>query len=74
MLCREFPPVVKVTNFKGGLFLWVELPEGVNARELLLKCLERNVAFAAGGSSYANGGRENTLRLNFSNMQEERIN
>ncbi|HYE83439.1 MAG TPA: PLP-dependent aminotransferase family protein [Clostridia bacterium] len=70
---EEFPTCIKVTNPKGGLFLWVELPEGMNARELLPKCLEKNVAFVAGGSSFANGGKENTLRLNFSNMQEDRI-
>ncbi len=70
---EEFPKDIKVTNPQGGLFLWVELPEGLNSRELLVKCLKNNVAFVPGGSFFANGGRENTMRLNYSNMQEERI-
>jgi DNA-binding transcriptional MocR family regulator len=31
------------------------------------------VAFVPGGSFFPNGGHENTMRLNFSNMPEERI-
>jgi len=70
---REFPPSVRYTRPKGGLFLWVELPEHVNARDVLEKCIERKVAFVPGGAFFPNGGHENTLRLNFSNMQEEQI-
>lgn len=70
---REFPPVVQFTRPQGGLFLWVVLPEQLNARDLLARCLERQVAFVPGGSFFPNGGRENTLRLNFSNMPEDRI-
>lgn len=68
-----FPEGIKVTNPQGGLFLWVELPDGMNSRDLLEKCLKNNVAFVPGGSFFANGGCENTMRLNYSNMQEERI-
>ena len=69
----EFPPGVSWTTPRGGLFLWATLPKGVSARELLVRALERNVAFVPGGSFFPNGGHENTLRLNFSNMPEERI-
>ena len=68
-----FPPGVSWTRPRGGLFLWVTLPGGVSAREALVRALERNVAFVPGGSFFPNGGHENTLRLNFSNMSEERI-
>jgi 2-aminoadipate transaminase len=68
-----FPPGVSWTRPRGGLFLWVTLPEGVSAREALVLALERNVAFVPGGSFFPNGGHENTLRLNFSNMPEDRI-
>lgn len=67
------PLGVRFTRPAGGLFLWVELPEGINARELLERCLELDVAFVPGGAFFANGGHENTLRLNFSAMPEERI-
>lgn len=70
---REMPAGVGFTRPQGGLFLWVELPAEIDARELLAVCLDRQVAFVPGGSFYPNGGHENTLRLNFSNMPPERI-
>ena len=58
----------------GGLFLWVELPGNVGRpRAPGRAALERNVAFVPGGSFFPNGGHENTLRLNFSNMPVDRI-
>jgi len=57
----------------GGLFLWCALPESCNARELLKIALEKKVAFVPGGGFFPNGGHENTMRLNFSNMPEARI-
>lgn len=70
---EEFPEEVKFTNPQGGLFTWVVLPEYMNARDLAVKALEKNVAFVPGGSFFPNGGNENTLRLNYSNMDEEKI-
>jgi Transcriptional regulators containing a DNA-binding HTH domain and an aminotransferase domain (MocR family) and their eukaryotic orthologs len=70
---EEFPPGVAFTRPQGGLFAWIELPAGVNARDVLVKSLEKNVAFVPGGSFFPNGGRENTFRINFSNMPEDRI-
>ncbi|NHN30339.1 hypothetical protein [Paenibacillus agricola] len=40
---------------------------------VLISCLEQNVAFVPGGSFYPNGGHENTIRLNYSNMDDARI-
>jgi len=70
---REFPKEVKFAKPQGGLFMWIELPNKINARDVLEKCLERNVAFVPGGSFFPNGGHENTFRINFSNMPNERI-
>lgn len=70
---EEFPPGVTFTRPQGGLFAWIELPADVNARDVLIKSLEKNVAFVPGGSFFPNGGRENTFRINFSNMPEDRI-
>jgi len=70
---EEFPEGVSFTYPEGGLFTWVVLPEYMNARELALKALEQNVAYVPGGSFFPNGGNENTFRLNYSNMNEEKI-
>lgn len=70
---EEFPKGVSWTYPEGGLFTWVMLPEHINARDLAVKVLEQDVAFVPGGAFFANGGQENAFRLNFSNMQEDRI-
>ena len=67
------PEGVSFTRPQGGLFLWGKLPERIKAIELLKRCLEQNVAFVPGDSFFPNGGVENTLRLNYSNMPEDRI-
>ena len=70
---EELPPQVSFSRPEGGLFLWVTLPEGIDASELFGKCLEENVAFVPGFPFYPNGGQRNALRLNYSNMPEEKI-
>lgn len=70
---KYFPKNVRYTRPEGGLFLWLELPEVINTTELLQKSLERNVAFVSGESFYAQNRKYNTLRLNFSCMDEEKI-
>ena len=76
-LKNNLPEGCVCTNPVGGLFTWVVLPESFNSeekmKELQMKCLEKNVAFVAGGSFFPNGGHENTLRLNYSCMPEEKI-
>ncbi|MBD3160950.1 MAG: aminotransferase class I/II-fold pyridoxal phosphate-dependent enzyme [Candidatus Eisenbacteria bacterium] len=72
-IAREFPEGIRHTRPRGGLFLWVELPAGADAKEILVRALDENVAFVPGGSFFPNGGGENTMRLNYSAMPEERI-
>ncbi len=45
----------------------------MDAREVLKECVERNVAYIPGGAFYPQGSHENTCRLNFSNMSEDKI-
>ncbi len=68
-----FPEEVKRTEPKGGLFLWVELPRQVSAKNLLPKAIESKVAYVYGTPFFPNQGGENCLRLNFSNASPEEI-
>jgi 2-aminoadipate transaminase len=70
---RHFPAAVKWNRPSGGMFLWVKLPEGSNARDLLTTCLERQVAFVPGQEFFPDGSGENTIRLNYSNASPENI-
>ncbi len=58
---------------QGGLFLWLRFQGGCDARELLKKCIGKDVAFVPGESFYANDPDRHTARLNYSNATEERI-
>jgi len=57
---------VRWTRPEGGMFVWVTLPEYVDARALLAKSLERKVAFVVGSAFHCDGSGTSTLRLNFS--------
>jgi len=67
------PENIRYNRPEGGLFTWAEMPEEVSARDVLIEAIEKKVAFVPGGAFYPNGGHENTLRLNFSNMPPEKI-
>jgi 2-aminoadipate transaminase len=61
------------TKPEGGLFLWVTLPESMNADELFYDAIEHNVAFVIGSAFDCTGLQKNTMRLNFSFPTEEEI-
>jgi 2-aminoadipate transaminase len=71
---EHMPAGVKWTHPEGGLFLWITLPETMSSVDLLQKSIEQKVAFVPGNSFYSCGGGENTMRLNFSYANPERIN
>ncbi len=73
---RHFPAQARWTRPKAGMFVWVELPQGVNTADLLWKAVEEEkVAFIPGTAFCAPGSAPatNCLRLNFSNCTPEMI-
>lgn len=70
---ETFPEGIEHTYPEGGLFTWVELPKHLDAKKIMEKCLEKDVAYVPGGSFFPNGGNQNTFRLNYSNMPEDKI-
>jgi len=68
-----FPEGIKWTEPEGGLFLWIELPKHMSAKDLLPKAIEMKVAYVYGQPFYPDGQGFNTLRLNFSNASHEDI-
>ncbi len=69
--------VMLAAHPKGGLFLWVTLPAGVDAKKLFEAALKLNVAFVPGDPFYAGNGFSEEgsrhLRLNFSNAKPDQI-
>jgi len=73
MIKKYFPQDVKYTKPEGGMFLWVTLPVGMSSMELFEAAIDENVAFVPGEAFYSENPEKNTLRLNFSNSDEKRI-
>jgi 2-aminoadipate transaminase len=80
-LAREMPVVagnadasVTWNSPAGGMFLWVRLPAGLNAVDLLPKAVEKNVAFVPGSPFYAANPDPRTLRLSFVTATVDQIN
>ncbi len=69
----SFPAGVTAIRPEGGLFVWVTLPEKLNAVDMLKTAIDRCVAYVPGTYFYADGGHLNTLRLNFSNSEADQI-
>ncbi|MCU0629815.1 MAG: PLP-dependent aminotransferase family protein [Methanoregulaceae archaeon] len=70
---ETFPPEVTFTRPDGGMFLWVTLPPGFSTMDLFNIAIKENVAFVPGDPFYTDGSGSNTMRLNYSNSDEERI-
>jgi len=77
-LRKHLPNSVRFTTPHGGMFVWLTLPDGMDAAHLLERALsEKNLAFVPGASFHAKngqgGGGENTLRLSFATHAPEVI-
>lgn len=70
---ESFPDGTRIVVPKGGLFIWLELPEGVNTLEMFDYVFQKNIAFVPGGFFSPDGSCWNTMRLNFSTSSEEKI-
>lgn len=57
----------------GGMFLWLRLPPGMDAAELLPLAVERGVAFVPGGPFHAQAADPRTLRLSYVTASTEQI-
>lgn len=70
-LKEYMPEGVTWTEPEGGLFLFVTLPEYMDAEKLFFEAIEEKVAFVLGTVFYCDGCGKNTMRLNFSFASKE---
>src|SRR5436190_13253889 len=70
---RHFPSQAEWTRPGGGLFIWATLPDFIDTTDLLARALQANVAFVPGEGAYMDGRGRNSMRLNFSGVDEDEI-
>ncbi len=73
LLEEHMPEGVKWTHPEGGLFLFLTMPEGFDAVKFYDVALEAGVAYVAGEFFHPDRSGKNTMRLNFSFMDQERM-
>ncbi|BCJ65483.1 PLP-dependent aminotransferase family protein [Polymorphospora rubra] len=61
------------TRPEGGLFVWANLPEGLDAKAMMPRAIAARVAYVPGTGFYADGSGSGNMRLNFSFPPPERI-
>ncbi|WP_170333913.1 PLP-dependent aminotransferase family protein [Ruegeria arenilitoris] len=68
------PKEVQWTKPEGGMFVWITLPSGMDGADLLSRALETvKVAFVPGQAFFPDETGANTIRLSFSNSDEDTI-
>jgi 2-aminoadipate transaminase len=73
LLEKYMPSGVTWTRPEGGLFLFLTMPEGFDAVKFYDVALDAGVAYVAGEFFHPDGSGRNTMRMNFSFMDEKRI-
>lgn len=70
---RHLPAGIEWTRPEGGMSIWITLPPGLDAGELLIHARERGVLFVPGRYFFVQNPRLNTLRLGFAGVEEKDI-
>lgn len=71
---KEMPSYVQWTKPRGGIFLWLWLPEDINADTLFYQAKDHFVTFIPGSKFYPEGQEKfNCMRLNYTYSSFEQI-
>ena len=73
LLEKYMPEGVSWTYPEGGLFLWLTLPENIDTVAMYDEALSKGVAYVAGCIFYTDRSHSNTMRLNFSFIDEAKM-
>ena len=62
---HDYLPDLSWTNPAGGFYVWVTLPDNIDAKSMLPRAVKELVAYTPGTAFYADGSGRNKLRLAF---------
>jgi DNA-binding transcriptional MocR family regulator len=69
----EYMPNVETTKPRGGFFLWVSLPSGIDGKKLLPIAVEELVAYTPGTAFYGDGRGKEFIRICYSHPTAENV-
>jgi DNA-binding transcriptional MocR family regulator len=72
-LTAMFPPECRWTHPTGGFYVWVTLPDGVDAKVMLSRAVQNRVAYVPGSAFYADGTGTSHARLSYCYPDPDRI-
>ncbi len=70
---ESFPSEINYSIPTGGMFIWCELPEQLNATQLLEQAFDKKVAYMPGSAFFHDGSGHHTVRLSFTIVNETQI-
>ena len=70
---KYFPSGCEWTKPEGGMFIWVTVPSKIDTRDLFVEAVKEKVAFVHGSVFRVDGKGHNTMRLNFTNTDDKKI-
>jgi 2-aminoadipate transaminase len=73
LLKELLPTYVKWTEPRGGFYIWLKLPEGTDANEILKESIKQGAILIVGKTFDPAGKRNNAIRLAFSNTPIDKI-
>jgi DNA-binding transcriptional MocR family regulator len=72
-LDATFPKSANWTRPKGGFYVWVTLPAGIDTKAMMPKAIVAKVAYVPGNAFYADGLGAWSMRLSYCHPTPERI-
>lgn len=72
-LGQHFPASATWTKPRGGFYVWVTLPDGIDTRAMLPRAITARVAYVPGTAFYADGFGTWSMRLSYCYPTPERI-
>jgi 2-aminoadipate transaminase len=66
-------PQATWTHPDGGFYVWVTLPDGVNAKAMLPRAVTERVAYVPGTAFFADGTGQRNVRLSYCYPEPDRI-
>lgn len=62
---HEYLPYCSWNKPKGGFYIWLKIPEGLNSKEMMPRAITAKVAYVAGTGFYLDGSGTHHMRLSF---------